>query len=106
MLDCSSRSDQLVTGVNLTHAQEKVAAVSEIGASKAKTHLSRLLQRVEAGERFVITKHSRPVAELIPFRPHDADGVRFAIADLNAFLKTHSLGGLSVRHLVREARRY
>ena len=46
--------------------------MSEIGAFEAKTHLPRLLKRVQAGERFVITRHNRPVAELIPFRTHGA----------------------------------
>ena len=39
----------------------------QIGAFEARTHLPRLLKRVQAGERFVITRHNRPVAELIPF---------------------------------------
>ena len=78
----------------------------EIGAFEAKTHLPQLLQRVEAGERFVITKHNRPVAELIPFRAHDSDEVRSAIDALKAFQQTHSLGGLSVRRIVEEARKY
>ena len=30
---------------------------SEIGAYEAKTHLPALLQRVERGEQFIITKH-------------------------------------------------
>ncbi len=37
-----------------------------VGAFEAKTHLSDLLQRVEAGERVTITKHGRPVANLVP----------------------------------------
>ena len=80
--------------------------MSEIGAFEAKTHLPQLLQRVQAGERFVITRHNRPVAELIPFRPRDTAKVRSAIDDLKAFQETHSLGGLSVRRLMEEARRY
>lgn len=80
--------------------------MSEIGAFEAKTHLPKLLQRVEAGEHFVITRHSRPVAELIPFRQRDAAKVRSAIDTLRAFQKTHSLRGLSVRRIVEEARRY
>jgi len=80
--------------------------MSEVGAFEAKTRLPQLLQRVEAGERFVITRHSRPVAELIPFRPKDSDKVRSAIDALKEFQNTHSLGGLSVRRLVEEARKY
>jgi prevent-host-death family protein len=39
-----------------------------IGAFEAKTRLSELLQRVEAGEQVTITKHGRPVARLVPIR--------------------------------------
>ena len=80
--------------------------MSEIGAFEAKTRLPQLLQRVEAGERFVITRHSRPVAELIPFQPLDSGKVRTAIDDLKQFQQTHSLEGLSVRQLIEEARKY
>ena len=78
----------------------------EIGAFEAKTHLPKLLQRVESGERFVITKHNRPVAELIPFGAHDADKVRTAIAGLKAFQETHRLRGLSVRRMIEAGRRF
>ena len=78
----------------------------EVGAIEARTHLPRLLERVQAGERFVITRHGRPVAELIPFRTPDAGKVRTAIDDLKAFQKTHDLGGLPVRQMIEEGRRY
>ena len=78
----------------------------EIGAFEAKTQLSQLLQRVQAGERFVITRHNRPVAELVPFQPNNADKVRNAIVGLKAFQEGHSLGGLSVREMIEEGRRY
>ena len=78
----------------------------EIGAFEAKTRLPQLLRRVEAGERFVITRHGRPLAELVPFRPRDTRKVQSAIDALKEFQRTHSLGGLSVRQMVEEARRY
>ena len=80
--------------------------MSEIDASEAKTNLRRLLARVQAGERFVITRHNRPVAELIPFRERDSGRVRDAIDDLKAFQKTHSLGGITVRQMIEEGRRH
>ena len=43
--------------------------MAEIGAYDAKTHLPKLLERVEKGERFVITRHGKPVAELRPVTP-------------------------------------
>lgn len=38
-----------------------------INVHEAKTHLSRLLQRVEAGEEIVIGRAGRPAARLIPY---------------------------------------
>ena len=40
--------------------------MAEIGAYEAKTRLAELLGRVERGERIVITRHGRPVAQLVP----------------------------------------
>ncbi len=34
----------------------------------AKTHLSQLLARVEAGEELVLARSGRPIARLIPYR--------------------------------------
>ena len=78
----------------------------EIDAGEARTHLPRLLKRGQAGERFVITRHNRPVAELIPFRTPDAGKIRAAIDDLKAFQKTHDLEGRPVRQMIEEGRRY
>lgn len=79
--------------------------MSHIGSFEAKNRLPQLLQRVEAGESFVITRHKRPVAELVPFRSRDAGKVRDAIEALERFQRTHSLGGLAVRELIEEGRK-
>jgi len=39
---------------------------SSFGAFEAKTHFSDLLDRVEQGDRIVITRHGRAVATLVP----------------------------------------
>jgi prevent-host-death family protein len=39
---------------------------TEIGAFQAKTHLSELLEKVERGQVFRITRRGKPVAELRP----------------------------------------
>lgn len=43
-----------------------MSAVKTIGAYEAKTTLSALLASVERGREFVITKHERPIARLVP----------------------------------------
>jgi prevent-host-death family protein len=39
-----------------------------VNIHEAKTHLSRLLERVEAGEHVVISRAGKPVADLVPHR--------------------------------------
>ena len=40
---------------------------STVNVHEAKTHLSRLLERVEAGEEVVIARAGRPIARLVPY---------------------------------------
>ncbi len=40
-------------------------SVHSIGLFEAKTHLSELVSRVEAGEEIVITRHNKPVVRLV-----------------------------------------
>jgi prevent-host-death family protein len=76
--------------------------MSEIGAYEAKTHLPKLLERVEKGERFVITRHGRAVAELGPVGKVDETGIRRAIADLRSFRDELARRGLGMRDLLRK----
>ncbi|MFL5768851.1 MAG: type II toxin-antitoxin system Phd/YefM family antitoxin [Chloroflexota bacterium] len=39
-----------------------------VNVHDAKTHLSRLLERVEAGEEITLARAGRPVARLVPYR--------------------------------------
>ena len=43
--------------------------MAEVNVYEAKTHLSRLLARVEAGEVIVIKRGNKPVAQLCPIAP-------------------------------------
>jgi prevent-host-death family protein len=61
--------------------------VKPVNVHEAKTHLSRLLARVEAGEEIVIARGGRPVARLVPVAQQTApralgmDRGRVRIAD-------------------------
>ena len=46
-----------------------------VNIHEAKTHLSRLVERVEGGEEVVIARAGRPVARLVPFRARTAPRV-------------------------------
>lgn len=78
----------------------------KVGAYHAKTHLAELLDRVEGGERITITRHGRPVAELVPVAGSPDLTVDEAIEELRSFRCRHTLGkGLTVRDLITEGRR-
>lgn len=77
-----------------------------VGAYEAKTHLSELLERVEAGEEITITKHGAPVAKLVPIKQGATVEERAdAIQRIQKLAAGLSLGGLKVRDLINEGRR-
>ncbi len=76
-----------------------------IGASEAKTHFARLLERVANGEQIVITRHGTPVARLVPFAKPDSERARRAISRLKAARKGRRLDGLSWQELRDTGRR-
>lgn len=80
--------------------------MEKIGAYEAKTHLPKLLERVEKGERFVITRHGKPVAELVPLTRRSPERIRATIERLKIFQATHRLEGLPVREMIEQGRKY
>lgn len=45
--------------------------MATVNVHEAKTHLSRLLERIEAGESITIARAGKPVADLVPHRGVD-----------------------------------
>jgi prevent-host-death family protein len=76
-----------------------------VGAYEAKTSLSKLLARVNKGEKISITKHGVTIAVLQPpgntkkFNPVDT------IQALRIFRDRHSLHGISLKEMIEEGRR-
>ena len=81
--------------------------MKELGAYEAKTHLSRLLDEVEAGASYAITKHGRPVALLVPASAgRSGMTVAEAIAGLRKFRTGRRLGGdVTLKELINDGRR-
>ena len=79
---------------------------NRVGAYQAKTHLSELLEKVEAGEEITITKHGAPIAKLVPIkREASAEERVAAIQRIQRLGRSLSLGGLKIKDLVSEGRR-
>ncbi len=76
-----------------------------VGAFEAKTKLSSLLDKVEAGEEVVITRHGKPVARLVaPAEPaRKMTGEEF-VERMREIRKGTTLGGLTVKQLIEEGR--
>jgi prevent-host-death family protein len=54
----------------------------EIGSYDAKTKLSEILRKVQKGQSFTITKHGKPVADVVPSRSTSHQRTLDAIEDI------------------------
>ncbi len=75
--------------------------MKSVGSYEAKTHLPRLLSRVEKGESITITKRGKPVALLSPAQQLPQRDVKAVIAEFRAYSREHvrNHGPLSVREI-------
>ena len=76
-----------------------------IGAFEAKTRLSELLDRVEAGEELVLSRHGRAVARLVPVADAQKQRAAKAVARLRRLRCGVTLGGIDWRELRDTGRR-
>jgi prevent-host-death family protein len=77
-----------------------------IGLFEAKTHLSELVARAEAGEEVIITRHNKPVAKLVPVgRARQASASRRRAA-IDALLRFEPIvvKGVTLGELIRSGR--
>jgi len=53
-----------------------------IGAFEAKTHFSKVLNRVEQGETIAITRHGHTIARLVPVEQDDREQAKAAMKSI------------------------
>lgn len=82
----------------------RVHSLPGIGAFEARARIRQLLQRVQEGERFVMTRHGRPAAELVVFQSRDSSIARTVIETIERSRQMHGLDGVPVRHLIQGSR--
>ena len=80
--------------------------MEEVSAFEAKTHLSKLLQRVQSGEKFTITKHGVPVAIIGPVDQEKTRDIPLLIKELNDLQQKTKPGSESINELIQEGRRF
>lgn len=81
--------------------------MARVGAFKAKTHLSDLLDRVSRGEKITITRHGVPAAMLVPVEEAKARLPHEEIIDgMRKLRKRIKRGKMNVREMVTQGRRF
>lgn len=77
-----------------------------IGSFVAKTHLSSLIDDVQKGEEYIITKRGKPVAKLIPYRDHE-DDIKINDIILQFDIIRNSIKGkVNIKDYITEGRKY
>jgi len=79
----------------------------QVGTFEAKTHFSQLIEKVENGADFIITKRGKPVAKIIPFEQEKTMTYHEAIDALIEMRKLYrgEPGSFNVREAIEEGRR-
>ena len=78
--------------------------MATIGAYEAKTHFSKLLERVANGERITITRHGVPIMTLNPISTNPKPLAKDVIAAIKAFRKGNRIDKRSIQEMIEEGR--
>jgi len=83
--------------------------MKQYGAFYAKTHFSELLAAVTTGKKFLIGKHGKAVAMLIPYESglaeEEQDAISEAVKDIKNLRSGTKLGkGLSIKQMKSHGR--
>ena len=79
----------------------------QIGSYEAKTHFSQIIEKVENGADFIITKRGKPVAKIIPFEQEKKMTRKEAIQALREMRKLYrgKPGDFNIREAIEEGRK-
>jgi prevent-host-death family protein len=78
--------------------------MTTVGAYEAKTHFSKLVERVARGEQITVTRHGVPVMTMQPISTHPKTPPEDVIAAIKTFRKGQQLEGVSIREMIEEGR--
>ena len=82
-------------------------STQQIGAFEAKTHFSQIIEKVENGADFIITKRGKPVAKIIPIEQEKQMTRKEAIEALREMRKHYKgvPGDFNIREAIEEGRK-
>jgi len=78
----------------------------QIGAFEAKTHFSQIINEVERGADYVVTRRGKPVAKIIPFEQKPVMTRKEAFAKFAELRKNFrgKPGSFNIREAIEEGR--
>lgn len=77
----------------------------EIKSNEAKIKFSEILRHVEDGEHYLITRHGKGIAQILPLSTQKGRSLREAITAMKAFRKIKKPKGMSLKAMIRKGRR-
>jgi len=80
----------------------------EIGAFEAKTHFSQIIDKVEKGADYIITRRGKPVAKIIPIEQKQEMTREEAFEKLKEMRKLYrgKPGSFNIREAIEDGRKY
>jgi prevent-host-death family protein len=80
----------------------------QIGAFEAKTHFSQIIEKVENGADFIVTKRGKPVAKIIPFDDKPEMTFKEAVEAMKEMRKLYrgEPGSDNIKDLINEGRKW
>jgi prevent-host-death family protein len=76
--------------------------MTTIGIYEARIRWSEIISRVERGERFTITRHGVPIADLVPSGDASRAALREVFERMRAARAGRAVEGVELRDLIRE----
>ena len=80
----------------------------KIGAFEAKTHFSQILEKIENGDDFIVTRRGKPVAKIIPYEQEKKLTVKETFKTLREMRKLYrgKPGDFNIREAIEDGRKY
>lgn len=103
---CSRFRGELNRGADGNRVVVRLVCMKTVGVCEAKTHLNKLVDQVSRGESIRITRRGVPVVILIPERDQEKPDLKKVVKEIRRIRQGASLGGMRIRDLIHEGRRY
>src|SRR5262249_55730585 len=90
--------------VKMQFCLDRMQNMERIGIYDARAKLSELIERVQAGEEVVLTRHGEPVARLVAEKPRRKPTGAAVVARIRKLAKKLDIHDVDVRKLIEQGR--